>query len=49
MNPHLSIATSVVDHPTMVSGDRRLFVPDTTGAVAASVRNPRVTGRGTSV
>jgi len=31
----------VVDRPTMVSGDWRLFVPDTEpGALAASVRNP---------
>jgi hypothetical protein len=36
----------VVDHPTMVSGDWRLFVPDTApGEVAASPRNPVVTGR----
>jgi hypothetical protein len=34
----------VVDHPTMVSGDWRLFVPDTApGEVAASPRNPVVT------
>ncbi|MFC5062494.1 phytanoyl-CoA dioxygenase family protein [Actinomycetospora atypica] len=34
----------VVDHPTMVSGDWQLFVPDTApGEVAASPRNPVVT------
>jgi hypothetical protein len=35
----------MVDRPTMVSGDWRLFVPDTApGEVAASPRNPVVTG-----
>lgn len=35
----------VIDHPTMVSGDWRLFVPDTEpGQPAASARNPVVTG-----
>ncbi len=34
----------LVDHPTMVSGDWQLFVPDTApGEVAASPRNPVVT------
>ncbi|MDL5158633.1 phytanoyl-CoA dioxygenase family protein [Actinomycetospora termitidis] len=34
----------VIDHPTMVSGDWRLFVPDTEpGQAAASARNPIVT------
>jgi hypothetical protein len=36
----------VVEAPTMVSGDWQLFVPDTEpGEVAASPRNPVVTGR----
>ncbi|WP_433803453.1 phytanoyl-CoA dioxygenase family protein [Actinomycetospora sp. CA-084318] len=36
----------VIDHPTMVSGDWRLFVPDTEpGEAAASTRNPIVTVR----
>ena len=35
----------VIDRPTMVSGDWRLFVPDTEpGEIAASAHNPIVTG-----
>jgi hypothetical protein len=39
----------VVDRPTIVSGDWQQFVPDTApGAVAASPRNPAVTGPSTA-
>jgi hypothetical protein len=39
----------LVAHPTRVSGDWRQFVPDTDpGQIAASPRNPVVTGRRTA-